>query len=157
MFKRLIPLSLLALLATPLVGCNSSPQIEESARIVWDEQWNFDAYRITEGRGEVFEGAGKSYVILPGGIPAKQLSATGNPRWEQKGAVITIEGQPQAIHIQAEGGMSLKAERLETASLMGKQPAPAAGQPQGAVTTALADAPKPAASTLGAFPTESRK
>lgn len=134
MFKRIFTLSVLALALPLLPGCASSPQVEESIQVVWGEQWNFDSYRVTEGQGQVFSGAGKTYAILPGGLAAKQLLATGDPRWVQQGAVIHIDGQPEKLHVQADGGVALKAERVATSL-----PAPAAG-PSPTVTTAPLDA-----------------
>lgn len=137
MFKRTLAFSLLALALPLLPGCASSPQVEESIQVVWGEQWNFDAYRVTEGQGQVFSGAGKTYAILPGGLAAKQLLATGEPRWVQQGAVIHIDGQPQKLHVQADGGVALKAELIVPLS------APAAG-PAPTVATAPLNAPPPA-------------
>ncbi|OGT89799.1 MAG: hypothetical protein A2286_03975 [Gammaproteobacteria bacterium RIFOXYA12_FULL_61_12] len=179
-------LSIGAALASALLvtGCASSPQAspdtEEIVKIVWDEQWDFDAYRITEGQGQAFSGAGKSYVILPGGIKARQVAATGDPAWNQQGAVIHIDGQPQKIRVQSEGGSTLGVELIDVSPQSAPPAAgpaiPSSKPPSRSVVTALSPEPAStpastvtgrepeqvreqnrASNPLGVFPQESRK
>lgn len=134
-----------AILATGLAlsGCaTTSPQLEQSAQQVIAEQWDFDAYRIVEGQGQIFAGAGKSFVILPGGAPAKTVEASGAPHWGQQGAVVIIDGQPDRIAVAGDRGIRLTAElvspRLDTPS------PPAAGAPSGTESVPPAPAGKSA-------------
>lgn len=130
-----------AALAAGLVsGCATTEhQAEQAAQVITSEQWDFYAYRVVEGQGQVFSGTGKSYVILPGGVNAKAVKAPGNPLWSQEGAVVAIAGQPPRIEVIGDGAIRVIAELVsqqgEARSLPDGTPASHGTQP--AITAPL--------------------
>lgn len=94
-----------------LSGCSKLPT--KGGQADPGNTWRFDAYRITEGNGQVFADAHNSYAILPKGAKAKRVQIPGStqsPKWSQQGAVIRIEGCLDKLLIIAEKDQRLSAE-----------------------------------------------
>ena len=75
--------------------------------------WRFDAYRITEGQGQIFADRNNSYAILINGAKATQVEAPDGdqiPRWSQRGAIIRIEGCLNKVLVISDKGERLAAE-----------------------------------------------
>ena len=92
---------------------------------VQDSQWSFYGdYEITKGKGTVFTGAKKSYVIMPGGIRAQTVNTNDGQEqeWVQKGAVIHVDGHPDVIKVVAVDGTELTAKRPANKKLKSQNP-----------------------------------
>ena len=113
--------------------------------------WRFDAYRITEGKGQVFADTNNSYSILPNGAKAARVEAPDSdhaPKWSQQGAVIRIAGCLDKVLIVAEGGDRLAAAATTPCSSSSTpDPKPINKAPATQVRP-LADEPRPKASPI---------
>ncbi len=136
-----------------LSGCTGLPtRVGQAAS---DNAWRFDAYRITEGRGQLFADANNSYAILPDGAKATRVQAPGDaksPKWSQQGAVIRIDGCLDKLLIVSEGGDRLVAEATGCPSSL-----PASAPSAGTRTTATQTRPLADESRTPASPIEPLK
>ncbi|MCG7871003.1 MAG: hypothetical protein JAZ11_02745 [Candidatus Thiodiazotropha lotti] len=114
-----------------LSGCTAIP-VNSFKQAAEQGGWRFDAYRITEGQGQMFADAQNSYAILPDGAKAKQVQVPGDiqaPQWTQEGAVIRIEGCLEKVTVIPEEGVRLVAKA--TTSCPSSPPASPAPIPEG--------------------------
>jgi len=94
-----------------LFGCSKLPT--KNGSVDAGNAWRFDAYRITEGQGQIFADRNYSYAILRNGAKATQVQAPDGaqtPRWSQHGASIRIEGCLNKVLVISDKGERLAAE-----------------------------------------------